>query len=61
MNIFTIFLLNFCKIVSRTRQIASFFKNFLGEACPQTLLANMWLCHALHSALRHAAHANTPI
>ena len=58
MNIFTIiFLQNFSKIFSKTHQIAPFLKIFSGEHAPEPPLANAWLCHALHGALRHA---NTP-
>ena len=33
------------KICSKTHQIAP-FKNFFGEACPRTPIANAWLCQA---------------
>ena len=58
MNIFTIIF--FYKILAKyspKRTKLHHFFSFLGGACPRTPLANAWLCHALHGALRHA---NTP-
>ena len=58
MNIFTFF---FYKILAKKnlQNVPSciIFFNFLGGVCPRTPLANVWLCHALHDASRHA---NTP-
>ena len=38
----TIFKIIFCKILSKTHQIAPFLKILLGGACPRTPLANAW-------------------
>ena len=57
MTIFTLFLYKILAKYSPKRTKLHHFKKILGGACPRNPLANAWLCHALHSASRHA---NTP-
>ena len=49
MNIFTIF---FLQNILQNAPNCTIFKNFLGGVCPRTPIANAWLRHALHMALR---------